>query len=218
MTSPFRQFADARPMGWAGFAIVLFVLGLHSGAIALPFSTGVTSSQIATDLFLGGVVLLLAGLWSFPNNDTFGATLFTVYGAFFISLGYSGSRGDSSTNDAVGADRGFRHSFGTFFLAFVLFNFFLLLSSLKNHIGHLVFLFILEITWILLTAGVWTGKRTVVKSGGWFAFFSSLIAFYHLGSTILNKDNFFVNLPSGRLLKKGEQQQHQPEATAESQV
>ncbi|KAJ1679585.1 hypothetical protein EV182_001745 [Spiromyces aspiralis] len=194
----FRTFADARPMGWGAFAIALFILGLHSGAIALPFNSSITSIDIAAFFFIGGVVLLLAGLWSFPNNDTFGATLFTVYGALFLALGYIGSNGSIGPNDTVGLDRPNRRSYGSFFLAYVLFNFFIWLSSIRTHIGHNVFLILLEVTWILLSAGSWNGKRTVVKTGGWFAFFASLVAFYHLASTFLNRDNFLIDLPSGR--------------------
>ena len=37
-------------------------------------------------LAYGGGAQLLAGMWEFRNNNTFGATAFSSYGAFWISF------------------------------------------------------------------------------------------------------------------------------------
>ena len=37
-------------------------------------------------LAYGGLAQLLAGMWEFKNNNTFGATAFSSFGAFWISL------------------------------------------------------------------------------------------------------------------------------------
>ena len=39
-------------------------------------------------LLYGGIAQLLAGMWEFRNDNTFGAVAFTSYGAFWISYFY----------------------------------------------------------------------------------------------------------------------------------
>ncbi len=38
-------------------------------------------------LIYGGLAQLLAGMWEFKNRNTFAATAFSSYGAFWISFG-----------------------------------------------------------------------------------------------------------------------------------
>src|SRR5438034_9822725 len=42
---------------------------------------------IGLALFYGGVIQLLAGMWEFRNRNVFGATAFSTYGGFWLSLG-----------------------------------------------------------------------------------------------------------------------------------
>lgn len=42
---------------------------------------------MAMSLAVGGLAQLLAGMWEFACGNTFGATMFTSYGGFFISYG-----------------------------------------------------------------------------------------------------------------------------------
>jgi len=37
-------------------------------------------------IFCGGLAQLLAGMWEFPRGNTFAATAFTSYGAFWMSF------------------------------------------------------------------------------------------------------------------------------------
>ena len=75
--------ADPAPLGLAAFAGTTFVLSIFNAglvqeaalvAVVLPFA-----------LLFGGLVQLLAGMWEFRNDNTFGAVAFTSYGAFWIS-------------------------------------------------------------------------------------------------------------------------------------
>jgi succinate-acetate transporter protein len=42
---------------------------------------------VGAALFYGGLVQLLAGMWEFRNTNVFGATAFSSYGGFWLSLG-----------------------------------------------------------------------------------------------------------------------------------
>src|SRR6476659_9412657 len=76
------SIGDPAPLRLAAFALTTFVLsffnaGLVSGK-GLPVVLGLA-------LAYGGIAQLLAGMWEFRNNNTFGATAFSSFGAFWIS-------------------------------------------------------------------------------------------------------------------------------------
>src|SRR5213595_616151 len=75
--------ADPAPLGLAAFALTTFVLSF--------FNAGLVSAKgepvvLGLALAYGGLAQLLAGMWEFRNNNTFGATAFTSYGAFWLSF------------------------------------------------------------------------------------------------------------------------------------
>jgi len=81
---PTRNFANPAPLGLAGFALTTFVLSL----INLQ-TRDVTEAAIviAPAFAYGGLIQLLAGMWEFPQGNTFGATALSGYGGFWISIG-----------------------------------------------------------------------------------------------------------------------------------
>src|SRR3954451_11309046 len=81
--APAMSIADPAPLGLAAFALPTFVLSF--------FNAGLVSSAgepvvLGLALAYGGFAQLLAGMWEFRNNNTFGATAFTSYGAFWLSF------------------------------------------------------------------------------------------------------------------------------------
>src|SRR4051794_9092758 len=80
---PAPAIADPAPLGLAAFALTTFVLSFFNARIV-----GDAGEPIVLGLALayGGLAQLLAGMWEFRNNNTFGATAFTSYGAFWLSL------------------------------------------------------------------------------------------------------------------------------------
>src|SRR3954449_10270168 len=74
--------ADPGPLGLAAFALTTFVLSM--------FNTGLVGSGgepivFGLTLAYGGVAQLLAGMWEFRTGNTFGATAFASFGAFWLS-------------------------------------------------------------------------------------------------------------------------------------
>jgi succinate-acetate transporter protein len=76
--------ADPAPLGLAAFAMTTFVLSV-SNANVWPAAV---SGALALALAYGGGVQLLAGMWEFKRNNTFGALAFSSYGAFWIAFWY----------------------------------------------------------------------------------------------------------------------------------
>src|SRR5918911_1513741 len=77
------SIADPGPLGLAAFALTTFVLSaVNAGWI----SKGTEPIVFGLALTYGGVAQLLAGMWEFKKGNTFGATAFSSYGAFWISF------------------------------------------------------------------------------------------------------------------------------------
>jgi uncharacterized protein len=77
------MIADPAPLGLAAFALTTFLLSLVNAGImpkdAEPVMLGVA-------LAFGGLAQLLAGMWEFRKGNVFGATVFSSYGAFWVSF------------------------------------------------------------------------------------------------------------------------------------
>src|SRR6188472_1258652 len=77
------MIADPAPLGLAAFALTTFLLSLVNAGImpkdAEPVMLGVA-------LAFGGLAQLLAGMWEFRKGNVFGATVFSSYGAFWLSF------------------------------------------------------------------------------------------------------------------------------------
>src|SRR5213078_1298883 len=75
--------ADPGPLGLAGFAMTTFVLSMFNADLVNKAGEPVV---LGLALAYGGIAQLLAGMWEFRTGNTFGATAFSSYGAFWISF------------------------------------------------------------------------------------------------------------------------------------
>src|SRR3954466_8513223 len=82
-TSAAMSIADPAPLGLAAFALTTFVLSFFNAGIVSDAGEPVV---LGLALAYGGFAPVLAGMWEFRNNNTFGATAFTSYGAFWLSF------------------------------------------------------------------------------------------------------------------------------------
>ena len=116
--------ADPAPLGLAAFALTTFILSGHN-ATFIP-----DLIWVGLALFYGGMVQLLAGMWEFRNRNVFGATAFSTYGGFWMSLGIFVTLAvvsHSFAADLKGAN--LPNAIAWFLLAFAIFNTYMLLWS-----------------------------------------------------------------------------------------
>ena len=73
--------ANPAPLGLLGFGMTTVLLNLHNAG-----AFGMGSMILAMGLFYGGLAQVIAGIEDWKKNNTFGATAFTSYGFFWISL------------------------------------------------------------------------------------------------------------------------------------
>ena len=81
--APGGHIADPAPLGLAAFALTTFLLSFVNAGL-LPASVEPVVFGLA--LAYGGLAQFAAGMWEFTKGNTFGATAFTSYGAFWLSF------------------------------------------------------------------------------------------------------------------------------------
>jgi uncharacterized protein len=133
-TSP--AIANPTPLGVSAFALTTFVLDASNAQLF----TG-DKIVIGLALFYGGIAHMLAGMWEFRSGNTFAATAFTSYGAFWLAIGFSLQ--NALIPNAT--------TFAYFLLGWTIFTFIMLLGSLKtnvafHHIGEHSFQLLLAYT------------------------------------------------------------------------
>jgi uncharacterized protein len=80
--APGSHIADPAPLGLAAFGFTTFLL-MTVDAGWLPET--LTPVAFGMALAYGGVAQFAAGIWEFAKGNTFGATAFCSYGAFWVS-------------------------------------------------------------------------------------------------------------------------------------
>ena len=117
--------ADPAPLGLAAFALTTFMLSGHNASF-IP-----DVIWIGLALFYGGLCQLLAGMWEFRNRNVFGATAFSTYGGFWMSLGIFVVLATVSKTvaAALGGTTNLLNALAWFLVAFAIFNTYMLLWS-----------------------------------------------------------------------------------------
>jgi succinate-acetate transporter protein len=164
------SIADPAPLGLAGFALTTFVLSMfNSGLVDKKGLPVVLSLALA----YGGVAQLLAGMWEFRKGNTFGATAFSSYGAFWISYWAFVT---FFAKDVPAANTG--SAVGLFLIGWGIFTTYMWIASFRTTAAiNLVFL-LLAITYFLLGIGEAAGKTGIGKLGGWFGLATAVAAWY----------------------------------------
>jgi hypothetical protein len=177
--------ADPAPLGLGAFALTTFALSVANAG----WSTG--SEWVALAFFYGGLAQFAAGMWEFRKGNTFGATAFGTYGAFWLSLAfYDMFLAAKSTNPA--------HDLAWFVLAFAIFNTYMLLWSLRVSIAVFLVFLTLEATEILYFWGQFNGSADLVKYSGYVGVATAAVAWYASAAGVVNSQGERRVLPVGR--------------------
>jgi succinate-acetate transporter protein len=173
--------ADPGPLGLAAFAMTTFVLSVFNANIIGNKALELVVLPLA--LFYGGAVQILAGMWEFRKNNTFGALAFSSYGAFWITLAWY------LRYLAAGLPTATEHEArGLFLLAWTIFTAYMLVASLgTTRMLTAVFAFLFA-TFLLLALGVLAAppNATLIKAGGWLGLITALLAWYHSFAGVTN--------------------------------
>jgi succinate-acetate transporter protein len=162
--------ADPAPLGLAAFALTTFVLSMFNAGLVDAKGEPIV---LGLALAYGGAAQLLAGMWEFRKGNTFGATAFSSYGAFWISFwAYVAffAKGIPEANRGTAA--------GLYLIAWGIFTTYMWVASLRTTAAvNLVFL-LLAITFFMLGIGDAVGNDTISKLGGWLGLATAVAAWY----------------------------------------
>jgi uncharacterized protein len=178
--------ADPAPLGLAAFALTTFVLSGHN-ATFIPDIV-----WVGLALFYGGMIQLLAGMWEFRNRNVFGATAFSTYGGFWLSLGVFVVL--IETTKLGGALKGAAdvpNALAWFLIAFGIFNFYMLLWSTRVNMAVFGVFLTLQITEILLAVGFFMEahghpNNGWIHTGGWTGIVTAAVAWYTSAAGVVN--------------------------------
>jgi succinate-acetate transporter protein len=176
--------ADPGPLGLAAFAMTTFVLSTVNSNI-IPAASPLVLVVLPLALFYGGTAQLLAGMWEFRKGNTFGATAFSSYGAFWLSFAayvkyIAGGLPAATAHEAT----------GLFLLAWTIFTAYMLVASLRTNLAIIgVFLF-LTLTFLALTIGALPNANPSASGwthlGGWLGLVTAAIAWYTSFAVVTN--------------------------------
>jgi succinate-acetate transporter protein len=174
-TRPTTRIADPGPLGLTAFALTTLLLSLANAGI-LPEAGAIAVSMA---LFCGGLAQFVAGMWEFARGNTFGATAFTAYGAFWLSYWWL------QVTPAVADEAGAR-GFGTYLLCWAVLTALMTIASAKTNGATLVVFTLLTVTLLCLALGDLTGAEVVTRIGGWFGLATGVGALYTAWAGVTN--------------------------------
>jgi succinate-acetate transporter protein len=165
--------ADPAPLGLAGFAMTTLVLSCFNAGFIDKSAEAVV---LPLALFYGGLAQLLAGMWEFRKGNTFGATAFGSFGAFWLAY-YALVKGALPSMSMAGANN-INHAVGLFLLAWAIFTAYMTVAALRQSKAVLSVFVALTATFAFLSAGAFANSTDVTKVGGWLGLVTAALAWY----------------------------------------
>ena len=172
--APAVSIADPGPLGLAGFAMTTFVLSTFNTNV---LNSSMEAAVLPLALFYGGLAQLLAGMWEFRKGNTFGATAFASFGAFWLAFYWLITYDAAKLAPAADAHK----AVGLFLLSWAIFTAYMTIAAMRTSGAVLAVFVALTITFILLTIGAFaTGQsgKDWTHIGGWFGFLTAILAWY----------------------------------------
>jgi succinate-acetate transporter protein len=167
---PGGHIADPAPLGLAAFALTTFVLSTVNAGW-LPDT--LTPVVFGLALAYGGIGQFAAGLWEFAKGNTFGATAFCSYGAFWVSYWWLTGH-NAAQLPAADAHR----AVGMYLLAWAIFTAYMSVAAMRVSAAVLLVFVLLTVTFLVLSWGEFATSTGVTKLGGYFGLLTALAAWY----------------------------------------
>ncbi|TRO78394.1 acetate uptake transporter [Trichloromonas acetexigens] len=169
--------ANPAPLGLLGFGMTTVLLNLHNAGF-FPLDAMI----LGMGIFYGGLGQIIVGIMEWKKNNTFGATAFTSYGLFWLTLValiILPQTGFGKAPDAA--------AMTAYLTMWGLFTAVLFIGTLRLN-RALQFVFgSLTILFFLLAIGDATGNHTIKTIAGWEGIICGLSAIYTGLAQVLNE-------------------------------
>jgi succinate-acetate transporter protein len=182
--------ANPAALGLAGFGLTTVLLSLVNAGILPAGGEGVV---LPLAIFFGGVIQVIAGILEYNGGNTFGCTVFTSYGAFWMWFGFLAMLGSNGVLDLKTADS----TIGACLLLWALLTLGFLVASFRLT-RHLV-ITVLAACVTLVLLGFWKilGASWLCTLGGWAGILTGLLAMYGSSAVLINEEMGRNVLPLG---------------------
>ncbi|WP_242848873.1 acetate uptake transporter [Syntrophomonas palmitatica] len=185
--------ANPSPIGLLGLAIITLVASTNK----LGITGADVSYVIPWAIFLGAAAQLLAGIYDFKHNNTFGATAFCGYGFFWfgVAMTWAVKVGMIEIANLQAVDV---RQLGFAFLGYFIFTMYMTLGSMGANKVLFIIFFLIDLLFLGLfmnTLG-WGGEAWH-ELAGWSEMAISIMAFYGSAATVLNTHYGKTVLPVG---------------------
>jgi len=179
------------PMGLLGFGMTTVLLNLHNAGLY-----ELNSMIIGMGIFVGGIAQIIAGIQEWKKNNTFGATAFTAYGSFWITLVTIWLLPKTSIGAGLKSDE---VAIGWFLLMWGIFTAYMFIGTLRLNRALQVVFGSLIVLFLLLSIGDFTGIKEIKVIAGIEGIFCGLSAIYASAAQILNEVYGKIILPLGKV-------------------
>jgi len=174
-----RTFANPAPLGLLSFATGMFLIsiyGVHARGITTP------NVLVGDLMFFGGVCQYISGIMEFIAGNTFGATVFTSYGAFNLSYAMiyiPGTGIMASYTDASGQlSPEFSQALAMFVWAWFILTVLFTIAAMRSSWVLFLDLLALDIDLLLLACGYMTGNQSLLTAGNSFGFVVTFFSYW----------------------------------------
>jgi len=185
------SIADPAPLGLAGFGITTLVLSTINAGWIAPVATPVV---LALAIPFGGLAQFVAGVWAFRRGNTFAATAFCSFGAFWFSyflLAQFFAPEVAAKSPAV-----LPTILGMYLCAWGIFTAYMFLASLASAKAVTLVFLLLTATFFFLAVGQWAPSTTWTKIGGYVGLATAIVALYASFADVTNANFKRVILPT----------------------
>ncbi|HET57864.1 MAG TPA: hypothetical protein ENN35_05420 [Deltaproteobacteria bacterium] len=179
--------ANPAPLGLMGFGMTTVLLNVHNAGF-----TSLDTMILAMGIFYGGLAQVIAGIFEWKKNNTFGTTAFTSYGLFWLSLVFLLLMNEwgwwqGSTGGAM----------AVYLFMWGLFTFFMFIATLRLTRALQVVFGTLTILFWLLALGDASGSTAITHIAGYEGILCGFSAIYAAMAQVWNEYYGKTVLPLG---------------------
>jgi succinate-acetate transporter protein len=170
------KLAHVGALGLGAFALTTFILNVVNAGLIDADSLGMV---LPIGIFYGGLAQFCAGMWDVKRGDTFGATCFTSFGAFWMAVAVMILLEKAGVIATVP-----KEGLAVLFIAWGIFTLYATIASTRVNKAVTAVFVLLTILFFLLAIGEW--NSTVHKIAGWEGIITALVAWYASAGILIN--------------------------------
>ena len=163
------RIGSPTPIGFFAFGMTTLLYNLHNAEIH-----PVNMATMGLVVFFGGLTQFVVGWFELINMNTFGCTISTTYGAFWMATAVLYLE-PANANVVTFGDHNYT---GGFFILWFVFSFTLFLSSFKSPLVCMLLFVSVPINFLLRAAGEFSENKTLSKVSGYEGIWVGALATY----------------------------------------